>query len=282
MSEESEDKPPAPKAAPVEPKPSTRYADADRDLGFGNPLLEKIRKLLVSTDPECWNIGGEDFSSELRVLRPQTTHEQVLVRDIPNGSLVLHCVQPVSSQYLPGGYGLIESAPPIYTIEVRDRIFDPNKMVDPKYAANQKGKRCDVVASGEIAKSLFIQVRETIRSHLKEKRRLFDEKVSEISPRIIDVIDKSDFSSWEKKSETIKEEQHLSYTAQLQGLSICALRITKDWESRFQLILGDGKFSNSSIASATARTCFQRLEELEQNFQLTQLADRLKGLGLEE
>lgn len=262
-------------------KPAFAYAGSEADLGFDNPLLEKIRKLLTSTDPEKWMVGGEDLTPTLRYLRPRPAYEQVLVRDIPNGSLCLHLVQPIQCHYGPGGYSLTPHGAAQYTIEVRDRIFDASKLVDPKFAANFLGKRCDVVAGGDIAKSLYIQVKQTILSFCKERKKEFDEACEALLPEILDRVEKSKFADWKKSSETIEDERTLTYATELRGLAVEVKKKTKGFEDTFKVVVSRDAFVNNKVPQSTARLCFKKVEELEQNAQLEKLGDVLKDLGFE-
>ncbi len=257
------------------------YVDSEVDSGFSNPQLERIRVLLTQTDPERWRIGGEDLTPESRFARPRHTYEQILVRDIPTGSLALHCVQPVSSHYLPGGYSLTPMGPPQYTIEVRDKIFDAEKVVDPRYADNQKGKRCDIIASGDIAKSLYFQVKETIKNTRREKKKSFEERAKDLSQTILERIEQTSIEEWQKDSTSSKEEDDICYTTDIDGVTVEVGKKTKNWETHFRVAFREDHFSHTNVSAGLARSCFRALEEMEQNAQLNALGEVLKDIGFE-
>ena len=263
------------------PKAVFAYTGSESDLGFDNPLLEKIRKLLTSTDPEKWMVGGEELTPTLRFARPRPAYEQVLVRDIPNGSLCLHLVQPIQCHYGPGGYAITPHGAAIYAVEVRDRVFDAAKLVDPKFASNFLGKRCDVVAGGDIAKSLYIQVKKTIQSFCREKKKDFDLACGDLLPVILDRVESSVFTGWTKSSEVVEEERTITYQTEIQGLKVQVKKITKGFEDSFKTVVSKDLFTNHKVPQATARLCYKKLEELEQNAQLEKLGDVLKDLGFE-
>ena len=259
----------------------TRYIDAEKDMGFSNPMLEKVRALLTSTEPERWRMGGEDFSSALRCARPRSAYDQVLVRDIPVGSLVLHMTQPVTSKYEPGGYALTPVGTPNYTIEVRDKIFDANKVVDPRYADNLKGKRCDVIASGDIAKSLFIQIRETIRTLSRDKQKSFDERSREMVNTITERIAETSIEEWEKSKDLVEQTEDIRYVTAMEGITVEVGKKTKDWESQYRLVLSQDNLRFDRTSPTLAAKCFRQLEQMEQGAQLLALTETLKGLGFE-
>lgn len=267
--------------APKDYREPRAYPHAEQDAGFSNPALEKIRALLTSTDPEKWRIGGVDLTAETKFERPRLTYEQILVREIPAGSLVLHCSQPVSSKYMPGGYVLTPVGPPNYSVEVRDRIFDANKVVDPRYADNQKGKRCDIIASGEIAKSLFLQVRETIRSFSRDQNKSFNQKAREVLETLSERLEQTVIEEWEKTREQNQDGEDVRYVSEMEDLTIEIGRKIKDWEAQYRIILSAENFSFNHASQGLAKTCFKKLEELEQNAQLAALGDTLKDLGFE-
>lgn len=259
---------------------SGRQPDAGaQDIGFNNPMLEQIRALLTSTEPEKWRIGGPDLSAEAKFERPRHIYEQVLVRDIPAGALVLRWSQPVTSKYMPGGYVFTPVGPPSYTVEVRDRIFDANKVVDPRFADNQKGKRCDIIASGDVAKSLFLQVRDTVRNFSRDQKRGFNEKAREIMQTFEQRLAETTIEEWEKKREQNKDEEDLRYLTEMEGVQVELGRHTKEWEVQYRIVLSEGDFSFSQASQGLAKMSFKKLEELEQNAQLQALGQTLKDLG---
>lgn len=272
-------------SAPNQNRPSGRtksaFPGADGDVGFSSPMLEKINRLLVNSDADSWSIGGDDLTPESRFVRPRNVYEQVLVRDIPNGSLVLHYSQPTSSQYVPGGYTLAPLGPPNYTVEVRDRVFDADKLVDPKTAANFRGKRCDIIASGDIAKSLYLQIKETIKSHVKLRRKEFEETSRKLSEDIIRRVEASHIAEWEKFEVATKEDNDVKFITEFDGLLVEIGKYTKDWENTFRIVFTKRKLSYDKTSQSLARTCFKKLEEMEQDCQLYALSDTLSGLGLE-
>lgn len=278
MSAEDKDKKPSDAASSLKPH---AYVDSERDLGFAIPMLEKIRLLLTSTEPEKWRVGGVDLTSETKFERPRNTYEQVLVRDIPAGSLVLHCSQPVSSKYMPGGYVLTPLGPASYSVEVRDRIFDANKVVDPRYADNQKGKRCDVIASGEIAKSLFIQVRETIRNFSQDRKKTFTDKAREMLETLLERLSETTIEEWEKTRTQDKDVEDIRYLTEIEDIKVEIGRKIKEWQAEYRIVLSQGSFSFDHTSQSLAKTCFKKLEEMEQNAQLEALGQTLKELGFE-
>lgn len=261
--------------------PARQYSDQEVDGGFSHPMLEKIRKLLISTEPEKWGIGGEDLSDELRYQRPRTSHEQVLVRDLPSGSLVLHVVQPVECHYSPGGYVPSAAGAAIYTVEVRDRIFDPAKLVDPKYSANFQGKRCDVIASGDIAKSLFLQVRSTIRELHRGLKKEFDAVTEELSKNLPDTVKAIAYDAWTKNSEQKDGTKTFTFSTEVTGVLVTLVKEVEGFSDSYRAIFSKGPLTYTHLPTGIARQCIRILEEAEQEAQLQKLNGVLKDLGFE-
>lgn len=263
-------------------KATSAAAAMVEDGSFSHPILERIRKLLTSTDPEKWQIGGADLDHALRFTRPRPTYEQVLIRDIPNGSLVLHYVQPVECRYGPGGYTPVPNGSAHYSVEVRDRIFDAEKLIDPKFSANFAGKRCDTLATGDIAKSLFLQVKNTIRAVCKEKKRAFDQAVEELGRDVPGLVKSIPFSAWEKAVETQEDCTTIAYsTATEQGMHLSVGKETRGFDEKFRVTFKRDGFSNPHLPSGVAREAFRLLTEIEQEAQLEKLDDVLRDLGFE-
>ncbi len=262
--------------------PTSNDSKKDKEVPTTDANLERIRRLLISTEPEKWRVGGADLTELLRFARPRNVYEQILVRDIEQGSLALHMIQPIACQYLPGGYQFIPNGPARYSIEVRDRIFDADKAVDPKYSAAQKGKRCDILATGEIAKNLFNQIRDVIRSFSKNKQKVFETKAVSIVNTIIDRVEQSDFSDWQKTKEATEKTDSLCYSTQIEGVTVEVIKTTEQWESSFSILIRDEKMLYDRATPNLSRAAFQALEKLDQNSQIEKLGEALTGLGFVE
>lgn len=245
----------------------------------GNALLQRVTKTLLETNPADWQQAGKPLNPDARFPAPRSVHERVLVLAIPNASLVLRSSQPVGSLYLPGGYTLTPTGPCNYFIEVRDRIFDAEKLVDPKYADNWKGKRCDPVARGQVAKDLFDHVLGMVTEYREERQKHFDQKVTELVHELPELVEKTPVDNWEKKEEA-DEIPRTTYSAEFEGINVSLSKELKDGEHRYSIVFSQGDLLCDDRSARLAKSLLNTIEEMSQNADLIALNSVLEEFGL--
>lgn len=238
---------------------------------LAHPLLEQITALLSQTALDKWQMAGPDLHDKSRFERPRDIYEQVLVLDIPAASLVLHSVQRVSSTYLKGGYALIPQGPPAFTIELRDKVFNAERMIDPKYAANFKGKRCDIIATGEIAKSLFLET----KSRIEDYRRRMNQDLEERILQVMRALEHEDVSAeaWNRS----EASGDVIYSRDYEGIQVQVERKLLEFGHKYALLINQDRTS-STKNERLAHAIFDKLEAATQNSELQKLNDVLKGI----
>lgn len=247
-----------------------------------NPLLKKIYTMLTSSAPESWRIGGLDLTPAVRLPAAVGHYEQIIVRDIPQGSLALHFTQPIACNYLPGGYQPTPIAPATYSIQIRDRIFDANKAVDPRHAAINKGKRCEVIASGEVAKELFLRIREVARTFSENRLRDFQEKAQRLAYNLLAKIDDSDYSLWQKHKVDSGEEESIRFSAEIDALKVDVTRSSSEWRVEYTVRISTDKFEFSQLDPNVSKTAWEMLIRKDETSQLVRLESTLLSLGLDQ
>jgi hypothetical protein len=250
------------------------------DLG-SNPILQKIGRLLTNSSGKDWRQGGLDVNSDVRVARPMQVHEFVYVRDLPNHSLVVRVATPVSCQYAAGGYRLTPLTSGNYSIELRDRVFDPDKLVDPKFSSNFKGKNVEVLATGEVARKLFEDVRELVRGSTVNLQREFDLKAVQLFEGLLEMVESGKVTGWSRHVAMVEERDNTTYSATHDGLELSIVRSVQGWDAKYDLIIKQNKLL-ATRSGSTAKLIFDSLEKQEQNKQLGELEKKLKALGLSE
>ena len=264
----------------VKNKVSSSKESASEDLG-SNPILKKIGRLLTNSKGSDWKPGGIVLNSDARIPRPVQIHEFVYVRDLPEKSLVVRAATPVSCQYAAGGYRLTPLTSGNYSIELRDRVFDPDKLVDPKYASNFKGKFMEVLATGEVARKLFDDVRDLVQGSTRNLQREFEEKAANYIENLLDKVESSEIVDWARAVAMVEGRDNTTYTITHDGLDFSILRSIEGWDAFYELKIKQGKFEAGRIGS-TPKLIFTALEKQEQEKQLQTLEMKLRELGLED
>ncbi|RIL08065.1 MAG: hypothetical protein DCC75_09520 [Proteobacteria bacterium] len=131
------------------------------------------------------------------------------------------------------------------------------------------------------ARKAYIQVRETVRFHFRDKQRAFDEKVREMAETLLDKIEATQIEEWEKTKNYEKDLEDIFYITQMEGVNVEIGRRTKDWESSYRVVFFIDKLKNDKTGTSLARACFKRLEEREQDAQLSALDGVLDDIKFE-
>lgn len=266
-----------------EPKPtdsahSAAVSSTGADLG-SNSTLKKIGRLLTNTQGADWKQGGFELGPEARVPRPIQVHEFVYVRDLPNNSIVVRAATPVSCVYAPGGYKLNALTSGNYSIELRDRVFDPDKLVDPKFASNFKGKFVEVLATGEVARKLFDDVRNLVRGSTRNLEQEFAQKSRDLFERLLDMVEAKQVTGWTRSVAMVEGRDNTTYVTTYEGMEFSLLRSVQGWDAKYQLTIKQDKFTANQTGS-TPKLVFQTLEQHEQDNQIDSLEKKLLDLGL--
>ena len=260
---------------------STKSKEEKDDPLSSNPVLKKIARLLTNSSATDWKPGGIDLNAEARIPRPVQVHEFVYVRDLPEKSLVVRASTPVSCQYAAGGYKLTAITSGNYSIELRDRVFDPDKLVDPKFASNFKGKFLEVLATGEVARKLFEDVRDLVKGNTKNVQREFELKALNYFDTLIDSIEKAEITGWVREVGMVDGRDNTVYKVTHDGMDFIVTRSVEGWDAQYELRIKQGKFDASKIGGVP-KLIFIALEKIEQENQLVGLEKKLRELGLED
>jgi hypothetical protein len=246
-----------------------------------NPLLQKIARILTGFNPRDWKTGGKELSPEIRIIQPRASYDFAYVHDIKDKSLVLRASTPVTCQYSPGGYMPIPISNPIFSVEIRDRVFDADKLVDPKYSNNFKGKFLDIVASGEVARKIFLDVHNLVKGSASNKQLEFENKASVLYDSLLERIQKREIIKW-TSSTAIKDGRELTaFDVVLDDFCISVMKIVEGWEVSYQVILTSNKMEFSRNGG-TPKLIFIEIQQLEQENQICSLEQKLKDLGLDD
>ena len=160
-------------------KPAT-HSEAEGSKGPGG-LLEKIKTTLANTPAERWEQGGEDLDPSKKHQRAQESWEQLYCTDTKTGVLVLRYSIPVVSNFFAGGYSFVESGIPRYLIELRPRGWTPRMIIDPHYRGAGAAERShQVLADGDVARQLYIEVHTAIKQYRESLRRDFNDSVERL------------------------------------------------------------------------------------------------------
>lgn len=254
-------------------KPANGQEEAPR-----NPLFEKIRATLQRTEPDKWRRSGDDFNLQVKNPKPIDVWETLFMLSIKEGNLVLRCSIPLRSEYLGGGYTLIPAADARYSVELREKGWNPRELTDPFYANSQKKHlKMQRLVEGKMARVLFEEVKAVIESFSTEKRRTFERECFELVSGILHKISSMDYSRW-RKDET--DPNITRYSTSIQEMSVDVARVNHGDRISYHLKLGrDGMYK--SMNSSQVETIFLAIEEIEKNSSLEQLSQMLESIDLD-
>lgn len=255
--------------------------ELDSDTLSSNPVLKKIGRLLTNSSAQEWKSGGALLTAELRIPRPIQIHEFVYIRDLGEKSLIARVATPVTCQYAAGGYRLIPVTAGAYFIEIRDRVFDPDKLVDPKYTSNFKGKFHEILASGDVARKLFRDIHALVRGNSKNFQREFEEKAQKSFDALLDCIEKGEISEWRNEAAIIDGRDTTTYSFEHNELQFSSIRSVEGWDAQYELQIKQNKFEMIKSGSMP-KLIFNALEKMQQNSQLGFLEKKLLELGLKD
>jgi hypothetical protein len=242
-----------------------------------NPLFEKIRTTLQRTEPDKWRRSGEDFNAHAKNPKAVQVWETVFILSIKEGLLVLRCSIPLRSEYFGGGYTLIPTADPLYTVEVREKGWNARELTDPFYSNSQKKHlKVQRLLEGKMAKVLYFQVKELIESFNSEKRTSFEKDCFELTDSLIEQINEMKFDAWKKDDSEANITRYHSIIGQM---SVDVAQVTHGERTSYHLKLGrDGMFK--SMNSTQVEDIFNAIEELGRNASLEQLSSLLDSIDL--
>ncbi len=181
-------------------------------------LLEKLKQTLASTPADRWEEAGEALDSTRKYQKPQETWERLFCTDTKNGVLALRCSLPVQSNFFGGGYCFVESALPLYYVEIRSRGWAPKMLIDPFYRASGGiDKNYQVLAEGDVARHLYLEVETSVRSYREGLRRDFNDSVERLMANIHEQIKGTEAGDWQ----TIEGEKgFVGYAADVNGITV--------------------------------------------------------------
>jgi hypothetical protein len=266
---------PIPGARVVQKK--AEYERDEQDQAPRNPIFEKIRSTLQRTEPDKWRRSGDDFNSEIKHPKPIDVWETLFLLSIKEGNLVLRCSIPLRSEYFGGGYTLTPATDARYSVELREKGWNPRELTDPFYANSQKKHlKMQRLVEGKMARVLFEEVKTIIESFNTEKRRTFERECFELMSGILSKIAEMDFSRWRKDE---NDPNIVRYSALIQDMSVDVARVNHGDRISFHLKLGrDGMYK--SMNSSQIEAIFLAIEEIEKNSSLEQLSQLLESFDL--
>lgn len=244
-----------------------------------SPILQRVAKILTNSKPEDWRTGGAELTIETRIPQPMPNYEFVYIRDIKDKSLILKCSIPVSCHYSPGGYCPTPISSPQFSVEIRDIVFDADKLVNPKFANNFKGKFLEVVATGEVAQKLFVIIHNLVKGSSKNSQREFEDASIAIYDSLPDKLQNREITDWSRSVEVKDGKETTTFTSQLDKFEVKVQKIVEGWEVNFQVKISSNKMSFKR-AGGTPKIIYLEIEQMEQENQILKLEEKLVDLGL--
>lgn len=241
-----------------------------------NPLISKIKIMLDKTGPDRWRRYDDEINPDQRFEKGRNAWERVYTLEIPNGTLVLRCSQPVRADYVAGGYALAPIGPERYLTEIRAKGWDAIELIDPYRLGGVSDKRCEVLAEGRIAQELFVLVASKVRGFVAETQKSFDAEIEDFLQKLPQQLRKMNFEIWSKKE---GERGGRSYQAKFGQLDIQVFWDVSYGQENYYVIARRGTLVSRNLDWSLAKEVFDSIEKMEQHSGLLALS---KVLGIEE
>lgn len=245
-------------------------------LDAENPLIIKIKGMLEKTSPDRWRRHDDEINPDQRFEKGRNTWEKVYTLEIPNGTLVLRCSQPVRADYVAGGFALSPIGPERYLAEMRAKGWDAIELVDPYRLGGVSDKRVEVLAEGRIAQELFVLVSSKVRGFVAETQKSFDAEIEEFLQKLPQALRKMKFEIWTK---TEAARGGRSYRAKFAELDIEVFFDISYGQENYYVIARRGTLVSRNLDWTLAKEVFDSIEKMEQHSGLLALS---KVLGIEE
>ncbi|MCO6429263.1 MAG: hypothetical protein J5J00_00245 [Deltaproteobacteria bacterium] len=256
-------------------KPPAQAAGAEEQSK--NPLMAKIQSTISQSDPEKWERYGDDLNTEGKYQKPRDAWEIVYCINIPNGILAFRSSQPLTSQYFGGGYTLTPLSSERYTVELRPRAWDPRTLIDPYFrAALEKDRQFQLLADGDVARQVFMQIKATIESFSGERREEIKHQIEQLAANITDRTAASSAEEWRKDSPNFDTTE---YHSSFDGVDVTVSFTKKNGIDNYRLTFCKDKVAVKTVDAAVAKSIFEAVEEKQAQAALEALSKVLDGAG---
>lgn len=199
-------------------------------------LLDKIRNTLANTAPERWEQGGEPLDTARRFPRSQETWEQVFFTDTKSGTLVLRSSTPVSNNFFGGGYSFSAAGPSRFFIELRGRGWSPKALLDPSFrGAGGIEKATQVLAEGDIAEQLYLEVELIVKQYRESMRRDFNDSVARLTANIKEAIGETTAADWQIVEGDVGVK---GYRTEINNLTVTVACMKNDISTAYSMTVG--------------------------------------------
>jgi len=267
------------------PESAASQVAAEVDLSSGDnagqrgatlPLLERIKQILASTPAERWEEGGEPLDSNRKFQKPQETWEELFCTDTKNGVLVLRCSTPVRSNFFGGGYCFSESSLPNFFIEIRARGWAPKMLIDPFYrSAGGVDKSYKILAEGDVARHLYLEVQASVRSYREGLRRDFNDSVERLMANVHGQIELTTAGDWQAIP---GDKGHTAYQADVNGVTLTISQTIRERSASYAMTLTKYGLKWECRDSHLMREVFSTVDESVRQASLEHLGKVLEDM----
>ena len=239
-------------------------------------LLDKVYALLQQTDPNKWDITDKPLTVDVKIPRAMETWERVYSLVTTDGTLVVRSSQPVRSNYVAGGYRLVATAGENYIVEMRAVGWRAEEITEPWRGYMTPDRKCQQLLEGQLAKELFILVRDRITNYESEQKKGFEEKAQEFLKKLPEMIHRMRGEDWERRDPTQSDRR---YVAEFGEIKVNVVRRLNMGSFTYSAFAEKGNLRVDGRDSAVARDLYFEIERLQQVSGLLVLGKALEGIG---
>jgi hypothetical protein len=238
-------------------------------------LLQKIKDLLASADPDTWRKGGDEFVSGRVQDKPRQTWEEIYSLEISKGTLVFRRSTPLKSEFLGRGFVLTRAGNPEYFVELRAKGWHHSELTDPYKRSRNTDNAFTLLAETNIAEELYAYVTDSYNSYHNQKQAEFDREVYTILKLLPEKLQNDASHSWEQVQVDDMEVKFVGKSNEIQ------IEVSRKKENGrfFYSLVGKRLRELSKVRDeALAKEIFEAVEELGQTSRLLTLSKALENL----
>lgn len=239
-------------------------------------ILDKIKALLSSTKADRWQQVGEPLDEGRKHQRPLEVWEQAYSTDTKAGVLVLRSSIPITCNYFGGGYSFTQAGRPRYLVELRPRGWSPKWTAEVSTrGAGPTEKNYQVLADGEVARTLFNEVEHSVH-HFRDSLKVdFNDSVQRLLANILEQVEGSVASDWKIIE---GEVGYTGYSGDVNGMTVTVGALKRDSVSHYSMNFSKHGFRWDCRDSRLMKSVFSVVDEAVRNASLEHLGKVLEEM----
>jgi hypothetical protein len=142
----------------------------------------------------------------------------------------------VSNNFFGGGYSFTPAGPSRFFIELRGRGWSPKALLDPAFrGAGGIEKATQVLAEGDIAEQLYLEIELIVKQYRESLRRDFNDSVARLTSNIKDAIGETTAADWQIVEGDVGVK---GYRTEINNLTVTVACLKNDVSTAYSMSVG--------------------------------------------